>query len=48
MHASVWPQSADDRMEDTAMHARLTRLTALFLALLCVLALWSGSAAAEI
>ena len=47
MHASVWPQSADDRMEDTAMHARLTRLTALFLALLCVLALWSGSAAAE-
>ena len=29
------------------MHARLTRLTALFLALLCVLALWSGSAAAE-
>ncbi len=47
MHASVWPQSADDRMEDTAMHARLTRLTALFLAFLCVLALWSGSAAAE-
>ena len=29
------------------MHARLTRLTALFLAFLCVLALWSGNAAAE-